>query len=125
MISLPHEGKQSENVVRFLGNILHKVLPQDVELKFVDTETKFSAEFQIKDETKDEHKHDLAYHTKCPECDESYTGETRKRLQDWVDEHSGKNSKFDILRHSQQDKHKNVSTNNFSNSWKLIQKDEI
>ena len=28
------------------------------------------------------------YNTKCPECDESYVGETGRRLQDRVDEYS-------------------------------------
>ena len=63
--------------------------------------------------TKVEHKHDLAYYGKCPECDESYLGETGRKLQDQVDEHLEKNSKSNILRHSYQENHKNVFGNNF------------
>ena len=48
-----------------------------------------------------------------PECDESYVGETGRRLQDRVDEHSGKDRKSNILRHSYQKNHKNISRNNF------------
>ena len=99
MISLLFEVKQNEQVVRSLGNILDKVLRQDVALKFVDTDAKFSAELQIKDKNKDEHKRNLVYHTKCPEYDQSYVGKTRKRMQDRVDEHSGKSSKSNTLRH--------------------------
>ena len=62
-----------------------------------------------KTKTKDEHKHDLTYHAKCPECDESYVGETGRKLKDRVDEHSGKYSKFNIVRQFC----KNVSRNNF------------
>ena len=40
--------------------------------------------------TKDEHIHDLAYHAKFPECNETYIGETGSTLQDSVDEHAGK-----------------------------------
>ena len=98
MISLPFEAKQDEQVVCSQGNILDKVLRQDVALKFVDTDAKFSAELQIKYKNKDEHKSDLVYHTKCPEYGESYVRETRKRMQDRVDEHSGKNSKSNTLR---------------------------
>ena len=113
MIRLPYKGKKCENVIRSLRNTLDKVLPQDVEPKFVYTRAKLSAKFQIKDKTKDEHKHDLVYHAKCSECGESYVGETGKRLQNPVDEHSGKDIKSNILRDSYQDNHKNVSRNNF------------
>ena len=44
---------------------------------------------------------------------ESYIGETGRRLQDLVDEHTGKDCKSNILRHSYQENHKNVSRNNF------------
>ena len=67
----------------------------------------------MKDKTKDEHKYDLVYYAKCPECDESYVGETGRRLQDRIDEHLGKDSESNILRHSCQKNHKNVSRNNF------------
>ena len=45
------------------------------------------------------------YYRKCMECDESYVGETGRRLYAWIDDHSGKDSKSIILRHSYQDKH--------------------
>ena len=91
--------------------------------KFVYRGTKLSAKFQLKYKTKDEHKDDHAYLAKCPECDESYVGEIRRRLQDRVDYHSGKDSKFNILRHSYQDNHKNVSRNKFQilgNGYKKV-----
>ena len=113
LISLPHKGKQRKNLIRSLKNTLDKILPQDVEPEFIYTGTKWSAKFQIKEKTKDEQKHDLVYYGKCPEYDESYVGETGTRLQDRVDEHSEKDSKSNILRHSYQENHKNVSRNNF------------
>ena len=69
MISLWYKGKQGENVILSLRNTLDKILPVDVEPKFIYTGTKLSARFQIKNKTKDEHKHDLVYYGKCPECD--------------------------------------------------------
>ena len=47
---------------------------------FVCIRTKLSAKSQTKDKTKDELKHDLVYHAKCQKCDESYVGETGRRL---------------------------------------------
>ena len=61
LIGLPYKGKQGENVIRSLRNTLDKILPQAVE-KFIYTGTKLSTKFQIKDKTKDEHKHDLVYY---------------------------------------------------------------
>ena len=40
LICLPHKGKQDENLIRSLKNTLDKVLPQDVEPKFIYTGTK-------------------------------------------------------------------------------------
>ena len=45
----------------------------------------------------------MIYYGKCPKCDESYVGKTGRRLQDRGDEHSGKDSKSNILRHSYQE----------------------
>ena len=90
--------------------------------KFVYTGTTLSTKFQIKGKIKDEHQHDLVYHAKCPECDESFVGETGRILQDWAYEHSGKDSKSNILRHSYQDNRKNMSR---TNSKFLVKKDEI
>ena len=47
---------------------------------FVCIRTKLSAKSQAKDKTKDELKHDLVYHAKYQKCDESYVGETGRRL---------------------------------------------
>ena len=113
LISPPFKRKQDENVICSLRNTLDKIIQQDAEPKFLCTGTKLSPKFQIKGKTKVEHKHDLAYYGKCPECDESYLGETGRKLQDQVDEHLEKNSKSNILRHSYQENHKNVFGNNF------------
>ena len=78
--------------------------------------------FQIKDRRKEEHKHDPAYHPKCTECNEDYIGETG-RLQDRVDEHAGKDSKSNVIRHSYQVDHVNVMQNDFQtirNGYKKI-----
>ena len=45
LISLPYKGKQDENVICSLRNTLDKILPQDVEPKFIYTGTKFSTKF--------------------------------------------------------------------------------
>ena len=89
-----------------MNYFLKKLYPRRLgrlEPKIVYTGNKLSAKFQIKDKIKNDHKHDLLCHAKYPECDESYLGETGRRLQDRVNEHSRKNSRSNILRHSYQD----------------------
>ena len=61
--------------------------------------------FQSKDRTKKEHKHGLVYHAKCSECNEGYVRATGRRMQDYDDEHPGKDSKSNFLRHSYQVDH--------------------
>ena len=81
MISLRYKGKQGENVIRSLRNTLDKILPHDAEPKFIFTESKLSAKFQIKDKTKDKHTHDLAFYVKCLECDVCHRNVSRNNFQ--------------------------------------------
>ena len=68
--------------------------------------TKLGSNFQIKDKTKFDHKHDLVYYVKCPECQEDYIGEIGRRLHEWICDHSGKDSKPHMLKHSLENNHK-------------------
>ena len=77
------------------------------------TGTKLGSNFQIKDKTKFKHKHDLVYYVKCPEYQEDYIGEIRRRLHERICDHSGKDSKSHMLKHSLESKHKQVSFEDF------------
>ena len=75
---------------------------------------KLSPSSDIKDQTKLEHKHDLTYLVKCPEnsCLETYLGETARRLNEKIMEHSGKDKKSHMLKHGIISRHSSVSPNN-------------
>ena len=77
------------------------------------TGTKLSFNFQIKDKTKFDHKHDLVYYVKCPECQEDYIGEIGRRPHERICDHSGKDSKSHMLKHSLENNHKQVSFEDF------------
>ena len=70
---------------------------------------------QIKDKTKDEHKHDLVYYSKCPEptCNEDYLGETGKRIIERSVDHCGKEKQSHLLRHALNNNHKTVDLKDF------------
>ena len=63
-----------------------------------------------KDKSKFEHQHDLVYHAKWPDCDDNYIGEVGRRLWECVCDHSGKDHKSHMLKHSYEKAHKNVSS---------------
>ena len=88
---------------------MHKSLPNNIETKVVYTGTKLCSNLQIKDKTKFDHKHDLIYCVKCPECQEDYIGRIGRRLYERICDHSGKDSKSHMLKHSLENNHKHVS----------------
>ena len=47
-----------------------------------------------------EHQHDLVYHAKCPYYDDKFIEEVERRLGDHVCDHSGKDHKLNMLKHS-------------------------
>ena len=71
-ITLPYKGQQGEKVLKSFKTTLYRSLPNDIETKVVHTRTKLGSNFQIKDKTEFDHKHDLVYYVKCRECHEEY-----------------------------------------------------
>ena len=61
---------------------VNKILPNKQKATLVCTGTKLGSNFNIKDTTEKEHKHELVYSVKCPEetCNETYKDETGRRL---------------------------------------------
>ena len=88
---------------------LHRSLPNNIETKVVYTRAKLGSNFQIKDQTKFDHKHDLVYYTKCLECQEDYIWEIGRRLHERICEHCRKDSQSHMLKHSLENNHKHVS----------------
>ena len=74
-------------------HFLHSSLPNNIETKVVYIGTKLDSNFQIKGKTKFDHKHNLGYCVKCPECQEDYIGEIGMILHEPTFDHSGKDRK--------------------------------
>ena len=81
---------------------------------------KLGSSFDIKDQTKLVHKHDLTYLVKYPKntCSETYLGETARRLNETIMENTGKDNKSHILKYTRQSGHPSVSPKDF----KILQK---
>ena len=85
-------------------------------MPLVYTVTKLGTEFNVKDKTKKEHHRNLTYNIKFPKknCLESYSGQTRIRWIDRVNEHSEKDINSHIFKHSIEPSHPTVRLDNFT-----------
>ena len=61
-----------------------------------------------------ENVHDVVYQAKCPDCSETYIGETARRLEERVEEHAKKDKNSHLLRHARLKRHRPVSMDDFS-----------
>ena len=117
---LPYKGDQGQKIIKSLNTYFKRLLPQNHTAQHVYISRKLGFAFDIKDQTKRVHKHDLTYLVKCPEntCSETYLGKTAKRLNERIVEHSGKDNKLHILKHTPQSGHPSV----FANNFRILQK---
>ena len=74
-----------------------------------------SSKFQLKDQTKKDHRHDVVDNVKRPEeeCRVDYTAETGKRLTEHVKHHSGKDLKSNLFKHSVEINDKTMTLDDF------------
>ena len=112
---LPYKGTNGQKIIKLLNNYVKRLLPQNHTAQHVYISRKLGSAFDIKDQTKLVHKHDLTYLVKCPSntCSETYLGETARRLNERIMEHAGKDNKSHMLKHALQSGHPSVSPNDF------------
>ena len=96
-------------------------MPEKYDVRIILTGTKLSLQFNIKDDTNKQYKHDLVYFSRCPsmDCTDSYIGEPARRLSERVMNHAGRDSKSHIIRHCSNSNHEKVNIENFKilNTW--------
>ena len=102
---------------------MNKILPYKQKPTLVYTSTKRGSNFNIKGITKKEHKHDLVYSVKYLEetCNETYNGETRRRLVERIEDHRGKQKNSHVYQHSMNSNHFLVTLDDFiilKSGWK-------
>ena len=76
--------------------------PEKVRIKTCYTGRRWSSLFKIKDNTKRQNGHDIDYHVNCPResREDSYIGESGKRLVEHINGHNSKDNKLHVLKHS-------------------------
>ena len=95
---------------------LHKHLKYDVKVMITYQRTKLSSRFQVKDQTKFEHRNDVVYCCKCPEndCDDFYIGETDRQISERIIDHNKRDKNSHPLQHAQNRKHIYVWVKDFT-----------
>ena len=95
---LPYAGPKGNTIIKTMNNSLKRILPDNVKTRVTYTGQKLGTKFQNKDKTKDQHKHDLVYYSKCPEtCKEDYLGENGSRIIERLADHCGKDKQWHLL----------------------------
>ena len=115
ILVLPYKGERRQRIIESIKKSVKKTLPQNHVTQNVYKSKKLSSLFNIIDSTKLEHQHDLTYFTHCPgvNCNETYLGETARRLQERVLEHAGKDRRSSIVKRSMDTCHPPVCIKDF------------
>ena len=115
LLVLPYPGNKGGRILKLMNKFSTQVLPCNVKTCIAFSGTKLSSKFQLKEQTKKDHQHDVVYYAKCPKqyCTEDYTGETKRRLIERVKDHSGKDLKSHLFKHSIETDHKTMTLNDF------------
>ena len=115
LLVLPYAGNKGEKILKSMNKFLTRVLPCNVQTCTAHSGTKLTSKFQVKDQTKKTHQHDVVYYAKCPEEQrtEDYTGGTSRRLIERVKDHSGKDSKSHLFKHAMGTKYRTVTLDDF------------
>ena len=111
LLVLPYAGNKGEKILKSMNKFSTRVLPCNVKTCAAYSGTKLSSKFQLKDQTKKDHQHDVVYYAKCTDeqCTEVYTGEADGRLIERVKDHSDKDSKSHLFKHAKEANHKTVT----------------
>ena len=114
-ITIPYAGTKGETMIKGLRNTLKRNLPTDQECRIVQTGTKLSKHFNIKDKVAEKHVSNFVYYRKCKNkrCKDDYVGETARRKTVRSKDHGGHDKKSWIYKHSSSTKHPRAKDDDF------------
>ena len=101
--------------MKTLSKEFRRTLHENIKMEVIYTGTKLGSQFNIKDPILKRHKHDIIYHTFCPEdnYNEDYIGEFARRLDGKTKHHNGRDKNSHMLHHSTESRHTEVSESDF------------
>ena len=101
ILILPYKRKKGQKIIKSVNNWFKRLLSENHVSQHI-----LGSSFDIKEQTKLEHKHDLIC---LVECSEIYLGETTRRMNKKIMENAGKGNKLQMLKHMIQSGHLSVS----------------
>ena len=115
ILVLPYEGQKGIRIVNSMKSYVNKILPNNVNVQTAFTGKRLSSCFKTKVETKFEHQHDTIYQVKCSaeNCSDDYMKELARRIIERVKDHSGRDTKSHVLKHSNEKEHVEVTQEDF------------
>ena len=108
LLTIPYQGEKGDYLIKSMKRNLEKILPNNVKPQITYRGKKLGSLFETKDQTIFEHKHDVIYHGKCPveNCVDDYIGETARRVNERIVDHTGRDANSHLLKHSIESGHK-------------------
>ena len=115
LLTIPYQGENGDYLIKSMKINLEKVLSNNVKPQITYTGRKLASLFQTEDRTILEHKHDVIYHGKCPaeSCVDDYIGETARRVNEKIVDHTSRDTNSYLLKHSIETGHKPFKANNY------------
>ena len=115
LLLLPYHVEIGNYVIKSLKKQIRKLLPENIKAQVTHTGTKLDTCFNLKDQTKFEHKNDIIYHGEClvEECPDNYIGETKWRMFERISGHNGRDISSYLLKHAIKSGHRHITGENF------------
>ena len=116
ILKVPYAGEKGETLLKDMKRTLQQNLPDDIKCNVVQTGTKLSRHFNVKDKVDGKHLSNFIYRRNCKnkKCDRGdYVGETARRRVLRTGEHGGKDKNSWIYKHSSTTKHPRAKDEDF------------
>ena len=107
------QGKKGLHLTKSFKRNLKSLLPSTVKANIGFAGKKLGTCFQIKDQTKFEHKHDIVHLGTCPEdkYSENCISESGRQISERKIDRNGRDQKSHIFKHSSENWHQHFDTN--------------
>ena len=114
-MTVPYAGEKGEKMIKDLKKELKRNLPETQDYRIVQTGTKLSSRFNVKDKVNEKHLSNFVYYRKCTnkKCKDDYIGETGRRKVVRNKDHGGHDKQSWIFKHSSSTGHPRAKDEDF------------
>ena len=110
--TLPYAGEKGEQVIKEMKKHIKKLEHHKFETRFAYKAKRLASRFQLKDQVKKKHQHNVVYEIECPDCEVFYIGESGRRIEERFKDHNGRDKNSHVLKHTIESGHSPIEMNN-------------